>query len=237
MKEEIFKMYSDLRIGENEVCKSCRSNEEFLTRPLSIYHVGENFSKEKDTILFVGKTAIGGDDFPCIDNLFSDGTPFGTQNLDMMHKDSKMRSFYSYTHDIIEKYYGDYESGKKNIALTNMVKCNDTSTEDLTTYNVKDHCINKIGVIWKEIEILKPRRIIFYTGRKYDDYIDNFEPIGYSRYLDEVVDEPNCIWHRRYFNNEDEIILDILRVYHPQRQDKEKFIGSAVSWLKTTKPA
>lgn len=236
MKEEIFKLYSNLRIGENAVCKSCRSNEEFLTRPLSIYHVGENFSKEKDTILFVGKTAIGGDAFPLIDNLFSDGIPFGTLSLDMNHEDSNIRAYYSYTYEIISKYFGNYETGKKNTALTNMVKCNDTSTEDLTTYNVKDHCINKLGVIWKEIEILKPRRIIFYTGRKYDYHIDNFEPNGYSRYLDEYVDEPNCIWHRRYFDNKDEIILDILRVYHPQRQKKEKFINNIVNWLNSSKP-
>ena len=57
-------------------------------------------------------------------------------------------------------------------ALSNIVKCNDGSTTDNTTDEIRTNCMDKLGVIWKEVEILKPKRIVFFTGRNYDDFID-----------------------------------------------------------------
>jgi len=235
MKDTIFEMYKSISVGKNQICLEC-NNEGALGKPLSIYFIGENFKTSDDTILFVGKTAIGGEGIgPFIDNLFTDGTEFGELSLDLKEEYATRRAFYSYTHDIVAQYYGSYENGKKHIALTNLVKCNNASTNDETPPSVKQCCINDLQVIWKEIEILQPKRIVFYTGRNYDDYIDNFEPLNYFECIDIVDDDPGCWWHRKFLDNNKNTICDFLRVFHPSRQGKEEFVSNVVDWLNETK--
>ncbi len=43
MKAELFKLYTDIKIGQNEICQSCISNEAYLTRPLSYYYADKEF--------------------------------------------------------------------------------------------------------------------------------------------------------------------------------------------------
>jgi len=155
MKVEIFKMYQDISIGKNEICRKCNESGN-MEKPLSLYYVGDKFKKGADTILFVGKTAVGGEnfepeyqgDFKC--DLFTDATKFGEKSLDLIEPWSTSRPFYHYTYDIVENYYETYEKGKCYIGLTNIVKCNNTTTEDTSDYQVKEFCINELGVIWKE---------------------------------------------------------------------------------------
>lgn len=82
MKEEIFEMYKRIPIGKNEICKECNKIVE-LVDPLSIYYVGKEFKSSDDTILFVGKTAVGGDIGELIDDSFIDATKFGEESLDL----------------------------------------------------------------------------------------------------------------------------------------------------------
>lgn len=170
MKKAIFEMYGKISIGKNGICNKCNENEE-KDRPLSFYFVGDKFKQGEDTILFAGKTAVGGNEFApeyqisSKDDPFSDATKFGEASLDLSEDNAKRRPFYNYTHATIEKYYGTYKDGKKYVALTNIVKCNNTTTNDTTAYHVKDYCINQLGVIWKEVELLSPKRVVFYTNK------------------------------------------------------------------------
>lgn len=241
MKEAIFEMYKRISVGKNTICKECNPNG-LLEIPLSIYYIGEKFHSSGDTILFVGKTAVGGEGIGVVvDDTFTDATNFGESSLDLKEGMSNRRAFYSFTNEIIRRYYGTYELGKKFVALTNIVKCNNGSTKDQTSNFTKANCVDKLGVIWKEVEILKPKRIIFYTGTNYDDFIDNFLPVGYST-LDNVEDdEINCWWHKQFYNNEGTVICDILRIYHPDYmkyiggQAAEGYISKVVAWLEQTK--
>jgi len=235
MKQELFKLYTDIKLGQNEICHSCISNEDSLTRPLSYYYADKEFNNFDDTVLFVGKTAIGGDDFPLTNLLFSDATNFGELSLDLKEEYATRRAFYSYTNEIIKRYYGSYEVGKKFIALTNIVKCNNTSTKDETSLNMKTHCIDKLQVIWKEIEILNPKRVIFYTARHYDDFIRKFKPTGCIKIVDIIDNYCDCWWHRKFLDNKGNIIFDFLRIYHPERKPKEDYVAKVVKWLKETK--
>lgn len=235
MKEELFKLYTEIKLGQNEICQSCIANEDYLTRPLSYYYAGKEFNNLNDTVLFVGKTAIGGDDFPLTNSLFSDATNFGELSLDLKEEYATRRAFYSYTNEIVKRYYGSYEIGKKFVALTNIIKCNSTSTQDETSYNVKAHCIDKLGIIWKEIEILKPKRVIFYTARHYDDFIDKYQPQNCSEVIEVVDNYEECWWHRKFLDINQNTICDFLRVYHPERKTKEDYVSKIVTWLNQTK--
>ncbi len=246
MKVEIFKMYQDISIGKNEICRKCNESGN-MEKPLSLYYVGDKFKKGADTILFVGKTAVGGEnfepeyqgDFKC--DLFTDATKFGEKSLDLIEPWSTSRPFYHYTYDIVENYYETYEKGKCYIGLTNIVKCNNTTTEDTSDYQVKEFCINELGVIWKEIELLSPKRVIFYTNVYYDDFIDAFTPKNCVKVEDlkdtrlNIGEKTTPWWHRRFLNEENEIICDFLRLGHPQMMKKQEYVNEVVKWLNETK--
>ena len=241
MKDKIFEMYNDISIGQNEICKECNKDEK-MEIPLSLYYVGESFIKGEDTIVFVGKTAVGGEglDKGTVKN-FTDATAFGELSIDGNEENSNIRAFYSYTRDIISSYYGDYEKGKKFVALTNIVKCNNQSTNDTTSDKAKDFCINKLGVIWKELELLSPKRIVFYTHDYYDDFIEYFRPKDCNRIFDfplekiAIGNKTSLRWHRRFYDKDDKIICDFLRLSHPQRMNRKDFVEAVVKWLNETK--
>jgi hypothetical protein len=242
MKEAIFEMYKRISVGKNDICKECNPNG-LLEIPLSIYYVGKEFHSSDDTILFVGKTAVGGEGIGVVvDDTFTDATKFGEESLDLREEMSTRRAFYTYTNEIIKRYYGSYERGKQFVALTNIVKCNNGSTKDETTNEIKEHCCEQLKVIWNEVEILNPRRIIFYTGRWYDDWIDSYLPIGcFADKKNNIEDdEKNCWWHKQ-FCKEGRVILDILRTYHPDYMWRkggnagEEYISKVVAWLHQTK--
>lgn len=239
-------MYQNISIGKNEICKKCNAENE-MEIPLSFYFAGDKFEKGEDTILFVGKTAVGGANFEkeyqgdFKNDLFTDATKFGEKSLDLIEPYSTSRPFYNYTYHLIENYYGTYEKGKSYVALTNIVKCNNTTTNDTTFYHIKDFCINKLGVIWKEIQILSPKRVVFFTHEYYDDFIDAFIPENCVT-VEEVSDKRIVIgnkttpwWHRRFLDEKNERICDFLRLGHPQMMDKLAYINAVVKWLNETK--
>jgi hypothetical protein len=241
MKDAIFEMYRQLSLGKNDICRECNPNDK-LEIPLAIYYVGDEFHSSNDTIFFVGKTAVGGEGIGVeVDGLFTDTKGFGEESLDLTERRSKQRKIYTYTHEIIKRYYGSYELGKKFIALSNSVKCNDGSTVDNTTDEIRENCMDKLKVIWKELEILNPKRIIFYTGRKYDDFIDRFNPSGCFKSEHIEDNEIDCWWHKRFYKQDMTVLCDILRVYHPDvfrfigDEDGEEYINKIVNWLQQTK--
>lgn len=247
MKETIFELYKNISIGKNEICNKCNETEA-KGWPVSFYFAGDKFKKGEDTILFVGKTAVGDSFEPKYagdfqNDLFCDATKFGEASLDLIEDWATGRHFYNYTHAIIEKYYGSYKKGKDYVALTNIVKCNNGSTNDTTPYLVKEYCINQLGVIWKEIELLSPKRVVFYTNKYYDDFIDAYRPKNFVNYEDitdknkriEIANRTTPWWHRRFIDENKEIICDFLRLGHPQRMSKSDYVETVFKWLNDTK--
>ena len=196
----------------------------------------------------MGKTELGGAKFEPVYNLsgeddpFSDATKFGEASLDLKEADAKRRSFYHYTHAIIEKYYGAYENGKNYVALTNIVKCNNTTTNDTTPYEVKVYCINELRVIWKEIELLSPKRVVFYSHISYYNFIDEYLPKNCVKV--DIFQKENRTkigkkfmpwWHRRFLDENNKRICDFLILGHPQRLCKLDYVDAVVKWLNETK--
>lgn len=236
MKDQVFKMYHHISLGENEICYECKK-EGNIEIPLSIYYVGVNLPCH-DSIFFIGKTAVGGEGIgPVINSSFTDSTTFGEESLDGLERLSGLRAYYSYTHEIIKHYYGSYEKGKRNVALSNIVKCNNTTTNDSTDYRRKDFCIKKLQTIWKEVDLLLPKKIVFYTNTYYDDFIDEFRP-NLCESIEDIIDTNVMIgnknspfWHRRFYNKDGNIICDFLRLSHPQRMKKDEYVSCVVEWL------
>jgi len=244
MKQDIFEMYKELNLGNCVTCKECRlaNINRPLYEPVSIWTIGENFSNSKDKILFIGKTARGGDESigTFIDNSFYDATEFGTNSLAL---DGYSSPYYSYTNEIIKRYFGTFEEGKKNIAFTNLVKCNNGTTKDSTIWTTKILCLDKMKVVWKELEILKPQRIIFYSHTDYDYFIENYFNANAYRFID-ITNKAHCIsignkysfwWHRDFYNENGNKVLSFLRLSHPERLLKEDYVNNVVRWLKQTK--
>ena len=241
VKEQIFRIYNDLNIGNCDICKKCKTaNKDKLHYPVSLWTIGENFQNSNDKILFVGKTARGGEEDlgPLINNSFIDATGFGKQALR-----ANPWPYFSYTNEIIKRYFGTFEEGKKNIAFTNLVKCNSGSTQDNTISETKVNCLDKLGVVWKEIEILRPKRIVFYSHNAYDDFIEKMRP-SFSLCFIDIKDKKHVIrignkysywWHRDFLGLDGQVLLSFLRISHPERKQKADYVRNVVQWLKETK--
>jgi len=247
MKDKLFELYERIEIGKNSICQSCRKNKNFEI-PLSFYHIGENFTEDRDNVAFVGKTAVGGANFEAEyrlevkSGLFTDATKFGVESLRLNEQWAFSRPFYNYTHEIIKTYFGDIESGLKKSALTNLIKCNNASTNDVTPYDVKNSCLNEVAVVWQELELINASRVIFYTHNSYDSFISNYTPKNTVTFED-IHDDKHRVkigqkempwWHRK-FKLEDGSQKHFLRIGHPERKTKSAFVDSVTNWLHETK--
>ena len=66
--------------------------------------------------------------------------------------------------------------GWEKVALTNLLKCNLGSTTDTSSTVMKNFCLRDLGVFRRELQIIQPRKIVLYTGRAYDDYLEDLFP-------------------------------------------------------------
>jgi hypothetical protein len=232
---KILEKFKTEKIGENSICINCRRNCGIVTNALSPYLISENFDSTKKKIMFVGKVARGS----------GFGEKMETDYYENVLKKGEelLREegwhFFSYTREIIKLYFGDFETGIKSTSFTNLMKCNNDTDLDTTPYQAKVYCINQNQFIWKEIEIIEPQKIIFYTHNQYDDFIDNFKPKNSFRqedYLNRnhsitIGAKYSLHWHRKFYNEDNKVIMEFLRVSHPNRMKKQPYIKMILDWL------
>lgn len=239
LEKAVFDMYKRLELGsiENKYCKVCKTNEN-LAGPISFFHIGSNFNKDKYKIVFVGKNTWydvdGYLESKHYKEDFADARKFGLDRLN-----HPKRSYWRYINYIIQRIYGTLDDGIKNIAITNLIRCNtkgeENNPDDKTESYIINNCIN-CGVFEREIEILKPKRIIFLTGRHYDKYIKTLK-FGYSECADgedEEIDDKIISWSRTLFNKDRSDFRFILRVSHPQGKNRKNFIQNIMNWIALT---
>lgn len=247
LENEIVEMYNDIHLGkdENEICHNCKIQNEKLNNPVGMWCVGKNWKKNKIKILFVGKNAVG-DGNDDIESSFSDP--------EVMKIDEKGNRFFSckfafwdYTREISKRIFGDESC--ENIAVTNMVKCNDASStkvfKDTTIKEAKDYCIDELKVIREEIKIIEPTHIVFYTNTDYDYYIfdkkslfDFIEKKDFSGYVSsqpfKVKVGSMPMWYREAEAKIENNNINVLRLGHPQCKTKEDFVNLVVNWINKT---
>lgn len=224
-EQVIFDVYAKIELGNNAICECCQRAHPNLSRPVSIWQVGTKYENSKYKLLFVGKNARGNpgrkkgaflDSTICAEDLFC----------------HKGWAYWSYTKTICETLYnGD---AWEQFAFTNMVKCNSSATLDTTTGLQKQNCIANLGAFRKELEILKPRNVIFYTGREYDAYLNAvFDDVEIRSDMEQKVGRKKMPWlefNGRLGANE----IRALRVGHPERMKKGEFTGRLCKWVQSS---
>lgn len=255
---QVLKMYKDLHFLQNPTCEVCKPKHK---NPLSLWQVGNKFAEDEHKILFVGKTARGDWGEP-ESNGYSQ-KPLRVAGKRFLKGGSP---YWRYTCEIVSKLYGSPEEGWDRIAFTNIIKCPDTKTVDKTEDSVKENCICKLAVIQKEIEILEPKNVIFYTGNKYDRYIDNLinelkvyfkaeridikerdvflstrigpRPRGSNRNSRQKKANDLKYCRKELIGSNGDKIMRFLITSHPERQPKARFVDKLVAWIlqKDTEP-
>ena len=234
-------MYRKIKIGKNDICLKCREENKKessnLSTPLSYWIVGEKFHEDPHKILFVGKTARGNEEEigAVIDGLFRDGTQTGEELFR-----EKGWAYWKYTRDIVLKNYENVDDPLKHIAFTNLIKCNNSDTVDRTLFSTKHFCLDELQVFWKELEIIDPKKVIFYTGWEYDNFISdhlcnlrlNFEDITNRYYKVEIGKKQMPWWHRIIYDDGSNEKWEFLRIGHPERMKEEDYVNKVYEWIK-----
>lgn len=235
--ERIFALYKELDLGKNASCLQCREKcqgKDAISMPISPWQIGPKYHEDPYRLLFVGKTARGevGIETP---GGYLDARPEGQRCFD----EYKRWPYWGYTSELLARLFGNPNEGWERIAFTNLIKCNASSKQDCTTQQMKENCLKNLGVAWREIQILAPRQIIFYTGWTYDDYIVEWSKTIGNRIVDRSGRdhiEPNGKrsipwWHREIYAD-DKLVLRFLRTGHPERKNKEDYLNSLLNWIK-----
>ena len=153
IERKVFEMYKSKDIGKNEVCALCKKYNKDLSDPLGIYFVGDNYENEKMKLLFVGKNSRGlFKDCDRFNEIIIDATKVAREKLW-----NESWAYWSYTKEISKLIFGD--DTPNHIAITNLLKCNNTDDNDDTTDDMKQNCISKQHIIKDEIEILNDQSI------------------------------------------------------------------------------
>lgn len=224
-EKQIFDMYVQYGIGRNEDCAICRQNEPNLSKPISIWHVGTQYAQSKYKVLFIGKAARGS---LGQENLYCDIVEDGTVIAEDLYYSTGW-VFWNYTKAIMNKIYGE-ESAWEQFALTNMIKCNASETADTSTTAAKANCALFLK---KEVELLQPKHIVFYTNSNYDEAIKIvFDGIEDSEYVDSPCG--NKVLHLWNFigllgGNK----IKVIRTGHPEPMNKQHFVKHIVDFITT----
>lgn len=233
MHDPVIDMMLTEKVGCNTICKECRADGGKMTNALGPWLTCDP-SLSAQSILFVGKVARGDSMGEEIADQLEDVRCLGA---DFIRNSSW--PYYSYTREIITSVFGTLEIGLPYVSFTNIVKCNNESTNDTTPWHTKEFCINKNAFIWKEVEVIKPKIIVFYTHTNYDVFIDAFMPSYARSFKDgeetaiEIGQKTMPWWERTYFDETEKLVLTILRVGHPERKKKEDFTSLVADWIKS----
>lgn len=221
-EKRLLKLYENILTDQNPVCTKCKSNNTDLTSPVGAWVVGNKFYSHSKRILFVGKNARGnlGKSYHGFQVVFSTAR-------NCLWK--KPWPYWNYTRAITDAVYGNDDI--ENIAFTNIVKCNDSDGKDSTSEHTKGCCICQLNVIGKEIDIIRPTHIVFYTSWKYDDYI----PLIFDTYTEiekrkVKIGKKEMPWMEAIGQLNDNLIK-ILRVGHPERMKKDEYVSAISKWI------
>ena len=238
LETEILQVYNKNK-EKCERCKAyCKKHEREMHGPLSYFKVGGQFENNERKIVFVGKTHWYNKKQVKELNNFNNSIFKDCRNdcLKMFKNDSR---FLVYIRKMTEKVYPDAKSAEElleRIAITNLTKCNTSEgSDDTTPYYLTNNCIE---LFEKEIELLNPARLIFFTGAVYDDYILklNFgfinSPIERKSQRNKVkIGNLQTLWWEREFSD-NKRIMHVLRTRHPVRAPSG-FVDKIVSWIKS----
>jgi hypothetical protein len=222
----------DLRLLRNPTCQRCDAR---IRHPLLPWIVGEKFEETPERILFVGKPHRGRPG-----TILPSGIMDPSSEVDDLWHESW--PYWSYTRQIAERLYGD--GAADAIALSNLVKCTNVdaggqSSADATTSLMARSCIIDLGVIWREIERLRPFTIVCYTYAFFRQLLGPV-PIALEGTLREITPEGHFVpcrnkrlgWWERACSTPWADTVRLLVVGHPERKARPEFVELLVNWIR-----
>lgn len=226
---------NDLKIPFNEHCRDCDARFKI---PLTPWIVGDKYNNDEGRILFAGKPhrLAEKDDIEYGDNKIADGRELGEELFF-----NSSWAYWSYTRDILNEIYGSIEDSCKHIVFSNVIKCSSSDGVDETSWICANQCISKNKVIFKEIELFKPRKVVFYTFSFFKNLFGEI-PFAKEGSVKERTNANHRIkcgskklgwWDRTLTANWGEKV-DILILGHPQFMKKNEYVLLVSEWLKNT---
>jgi hypothetical protein len=151
--------------------------------------------------------------------------------------------YWSYIRQALERVYGDWRTGWKVVARSNLVKCTSVrkgmKSADVTTNTMRNQCMRELGVVRQELRLLKPDMLILLTGEDYDEYIPclSSSPADGVRWLGDQGHKIPC-GEKRLLTQEFTIELDSrtifgLRLGHPERMKKNQYVAHLANWWRS----
>ncbi len=231
---EIFKniFEDELSLLNNEICKKC---DALIKHPVMPWIVGDNYSKSEERVLFVGKPHRGTPGEKLSSGILDPRAPHLNWLMDSSWP------YWSYTREILVSLYGA-EDPWDYCSFTNIIKCTNVGgegnpTNDVSTYPMAECCVKELGVIFKEIEVLKPLHIIFFTYSMYPELLVN---LPFTNSTTEVTNqshkvkcgEKNLGWWSRIAQTAWSDHVKILVTGHPQMMKKGHYVSLITNWIK-----
>ena len=205
-----------------------------------IWHVGRDWRKLPNRILFVGKPHRG---------IPAEPRPSGTIDAWSEARDyfsENWSAYWSYTREIGAGVFGSSSEAWDRIALTNLVKCTNTDagyagaeTSDLTTPVMVESCVSRLGVCSAEIRLLKPSKVVFYTGSFYPEALNGLILEAGSGWTDitgpshrRKCGAKRIIWWVREIETSWASSMRVLVTSHPERKKKADYVRLVSGWIK-----
>jgi hypothetical protein len=229
---------TDLCLLQNPVCEQCDAQ---LRHPLMPWMVGKLFESSAERILFVGKPHRG-----TPGTLLASGIidPTIDPNNGVQRYWKAHWPYWSYTREIAENLYGPQSADF--VAFTNLVKCTNVNADDgeskstdQTTHKMLECCVLKLGVIWKEVSLVKPYTVVFYTYQLHPEMLEDV-PIALSGSMRQITSQNHSVqcrnkrlhWWERTCRTSWTDNFRLLVIGHPERMARREFVQLLTNWLR-----
>jgi len=233
IERKLIKMYEAKGFGVCDICRKCRDDvintgKDPLWFPMGAFLAGSKMGNQKIKLLIVGKAARGdlgsaseyGYGLKCGRDLYNGNNAWKSSSW----------AFWGYTRQIVEMVFGN--SCVENIAITNIIQCNNSLNVDTTRYSTKQHCIEELGAIKEEIRIVNPNTIVFYTAVGYYE----FTRFAFDEFTEKVstrisIGKKEMLWQEGA-GIIDGAFINTLCTGHPERMNKREYTNAVVEWIK-----
>ena len=229
--DKLINLYEkQLNIPQNKACCDCDSK---YKQPLLPWQIGEKYLTEEGGIFVAGKPhrRIPG-------TVRTSGVIDGREVGKNLFFDAHW-PYWNYTKEALNSIYRTSEESWDHIAFSNIVKCSSTDTGDKTTWLCANQCIIENKVIFKEIELLRPRKILFFTWSMHRNMLEDIPFANTGTTIEHTNSEykikcgaKQLGWWDRTLTANWGSKVDFLILGHPERMKKDEYIRMISNWLK-----
>jgi hypothetical protein len=206
--QQLHKLYCKLQLTERngKDCKyypSCEKSCKWTGRnilPPTGGYVGSHYSQHR--ILFVGiNTNQGSADS---DHFYS------SYEWLSLEKSPSSQYIDGVIHRFLQRYFGqilDFKEARRRFAFTNLVKCSVMGQAGVPTPVMNDNCRLRLGTMFQEIEILRPRSIVCVGEPPFGSIL--------WHYLTEVVEDDSPWKDWRFAIKRRDADMKVVRLLNP----------------------